>query len=219
MAVALPQRPTQAERRSRSEEALLDAAAELIGERGVGGTSLASIGERAGVSRGLPTHHFGTKDVLVARLAKRAQDRIEAAMAEAAQHRHGRDVAQLTGLEIIELSADSYLELFADPSADQRALLVMWGSTFASRADVDGMVEAERRSYDGLAGVVAAGQRDQSIRTDIDPVAAAVLILGIIRGTAALLLTDAAIVEIGSVRETCHRLIESGLADDGDRRP
>ena len=51
-------RSTQAERRSRSEEALLDAAAELIAERGVERASLAAIGARAGVSRGLAKHAF-----------------------------------------------------------------------------------------------------------------------------------------------------------------
>ena len=53
---------TQAERRQKSEQALLDAAAALIAERGVEQTSLARIGESAGTSRGLPTHHFGSKD-------------------------------------------------------------------------------------------------------------------------------------------------------------
>ena len=74
-----PVRRTQAERRGESEEALLDAAANLIAERGVERASLASIGERAGTSRGLPTHHFGSKDALVARLASRVQDHVAAA--------------------------------------------------------------------------------------------------------------------------------------------
>ncbi len=43
--------PYQAQRRSESEEALFDAAAEVIAERGTDRASLASIGERAGGSR------------------------------------------------------------------------------------------------------------------------------------------------------------------------
>ncbi|HXY28870.1 MAG TPA: helix-turn-helix domain-containing protein, partial [Acidimicrobiales bacterium] len=66
MGLAL-ERQSQAERRSRSEDALLDAAAELIAERGIQGASLANIGSRAGLSRGLPNHHFGSKDALVSR--------------------------------------------------------------------------------------------------------------------------------------------------------
>jgi AcrR family transcriptional regulator len=205
-------RRTQAERRSRSEEGLLDAAAALIAERGVEGASLSLIGERAGVSRGLASHHFGTKDALIARLAERAQDRIQDAMRADATRRHGRSYEQLTGLEVVQLTIDSYLGLFADPTPDQRALLVMWGSTFAEQAGVEGMVEAERRSYDGLAEVISTGQRDGSIRVDVDPVASAVLLLGIIRGVAALGLTDAAIVEMASVRATCRTLVTTGLA-------
>ena len=204
-------RLTQAERRSRSEEALLDAAAALIAERGVDGASLALIGERAGVSRGLANHHFGTKDALIARLAERAQDRIQDAMRAEAAQRHGRSYEQLTGLEIVQLTIESYLDLFANPTPDQRALLVMWGSTFAHDASVGGMIEAERRSYDGLADVIHTGQADGSIRTDIDPVASAVLLLGVIRGVAALGLTDAALVAMGQVRATCRALLTAGL--------
>ena len=149
-------RRTQAERRTRSEEALLDAAAELVAERGVDGASLASIGGRAGVSRGLPTHHFGSKDTLVARLAQRSQERIASAMM-ATLESHSLRVQELSGLDLVYQSVDSYLELFERPSTDERALLVMWGSTFPSSSSVEGMIEAERRSYDGLSEVIAAG--------------------------------------------------------------
>lgn len=211
-------RRTQAERRNRSEDALLDAAAELVAERGIQRASLAGIGERAGVSRGLANHHFGTKDELVARLAKRAQDRIEAALVEAAQVRHGRRDDELSGLEVLQLTADAYLALFDDPTPYERALLVMWGATFPADAGVAGMAGAERRSYEGLAAVVERGQRDGSIRADRDPVAAAVLVLGIIRGVAGLLLTDSALVDMGRVRETCRSLITDGLGAEAGRR-
>ena len=69
-------RRSQVERRQESEHALLSAAAEVIAERGINGASLSVIGERAGTSRGLPAHHFGSKDALVARVASAAQDRM-----------------------------------------------------------------------------------------------------------------------------------------------
>lgn len=205
------ERRTQAERRSRSEEALLDAAAELIAERGVDRASLALIGERAGLSRGLPTHHFGSKDALVARLAARAQDRIAAALTAVAEDRSGT----LSGLDVIFVTVDSYLELFEDPDPDIRALLVMWGSTFPSLSSVEGMVEAERRSYDGLAEVISAGQRDGSIREDAQPTASAVLLLGMIRGIAALELTDSSITDMRRVRRTCRDWVNRSLAAEG----
>lgn len=200
------ERRTQAQRRSRSEEMLLDAAAELVAERGVERASLASIGERAGVSRGLPTHHFGSKDTLVARLAERAQERIGEFMLE---RREGR---VLTGLEVVYNTVDSYLEVFEHPTPDVQALLVMWGSTFPSMSSVDGMTDAERRSYDGLAEVISSGQRDGSIRRQADPGASAVVLLGMMRGIAALLLTDSALTDMHRVRKTCRDWITSSLA-------
>jgi AcrR family transcriptional regulator len=205
------ERLSQAQRRSRSEEALLDAAAELIAERGVEGASLGSIGGRAGVSRGLPTHHFGTKDALVARLAERAQERIGAAMLAALKAR-SCNVEDLSGLDLVRLTVETYLELFDNPTADERALLVMWGSTFSSLSSVVGMMEAERHSYEGLSEVIAAGQRDGSIRTDVDPPTAAVLVLGMMRGIAALQLTDSSLTDMSSVRQTCSDWLTRSLA-------
>jgi AcrR family transcriptional regulator len=199
-------RRTQAERRSRSEEALLDAAAELIAERGVERASLASIGERAGVSRGLPTHHFGAKTTLVARLAERTQEQIAEFMLERRGPR-----TDITGLDVVYNTVDAYLELFQHPSPDIRALLVMWGSTFSSSSSVEGMADAERRSYEGLAEVIAAGQNDGSIRADVDPTAVAVLLLGMKRGTAALLLTDSDLTDMRRVRATCRNWITAAL--------
>ncbi len=204
-------RRSQAERRSQSEDALLEAAAEVVAERGVQSASLASIGGRAGVSRGLPTHHFGSKDALVTQLAERTQTRIRLAIL-AAQRRHAGRQSELTALDAILVGVDAYLELFEDPGPDQRALLVMWGSTFPSNASVEGMADAERRSYEGLSQLIASGQDDGSVRTDVDPVASAVLLHGLMRGVAALFLADGGPADMNTVRGTCHEWIASALA-------
>jgi AcrR family transcriptional regulator len=204
------ERMSQTERRGRSEDALLEAASDLIAERGVQGTSLASIGERAGVSRGLPTHHFGSKDALLGRLAQRVQSGIRHEMVDR------RDQAARTGnlsaLDEVLLAVDTYLEMFEEPTADQRALLVMWGSTFPHGASVEGMADAERRSYEGLSQLIVLGQEDGSVRADIDPVPTAVLLHGLMRGVAALSLTDNAVTKMDGVRSTCREWIVSSLA-------
>ncbi|HVA05336.1 MAG TPA: TetR/AcrR family transcriptional regulator [Acidimicrobiales bacterium] len=204
-------RQSQAERRSRSEDALLEAAAEVVAERGVQGASLATIGGRAGVSRGLASHHFGSKDALVVQLAERAQNRFELAIVSAQQHR-AEVLGHLPVLEEILVGVDAYLELFEDPGPDERALLVMWGSTFPSDASVGGMADAERRSYEGLSQRIASGQEDGSVRTDVDPLASAVLLHGLMRGVAALFLSGGGPADIHAVRQTCHEWITSALA-------
>ncbi len=66
-------RRTQQQRRDQAETALLNAAAELAVEYGVRSLTLARVGERAGYSRGIVTHHFGSKQALLERLARATQ--------------------------------------------------------------------------------------------------------------------------------------------------
>lgn len=207
---AAPRR-TQAERRSESEAALLVAAAELVAERGIERASLASIGERAGTSRGLPTHHFGSKDGLMERLTQQAQDRIYDAMVTAARDALESD-SELRALDLIRLAIDTYLEIFETPDPQERALIVIWGTTFPSTSSVEGMVEADRRSYAGWTELVAAGQTDGSIRCDLEPGDVAVLILGMMRGVAGQLLTDPELADVRHVRETSRAWISAALA-------
>lgn len=211
MATNQQPRRTQVERRRESELALLDAAAEVIAERGINGASLSSIGERAGTSRGLPTHHFGSKDALVSQVADRAQDRIAAATVAAIERAH-RHVDELSALELMRATVDTYLELFEHPSADERALIVMWGATFPTESSVEGMLDADRRAYDGWARLVARGHEDGSIRADVDPGAAAVVLHGLTRGVAALLLTESHHTDMRGVRRTVDDLLGAALA-------
>jgi AcrR family transcriptional regulator len=70
----------QERRRNEAEQRLLDAAAELIGEIGPAAVTLANIGERAGYSRGLATHHFGSKGAMMHRLVANVTDEFNLAI-------------------------------------------------------------------------------------------------------------------------------------------
>ena len=199
------------ERREQSEQALLAAAAEVIAERGMPRASFAEIAQRAGTSRNLPAHHFGSKDVLIARVAERIQERVSAATISAIEARD-QDVETLPALEVVRTTVDLYLRRFEDPTPDDRALIVMWGATFPAEAELEGMLEADRRAYIGWAEVIRWGQDDGSIRPDADPAASAVVLHGLMRGVAALLLTEADTTDMTHVRATVDDWITSALA-------
>ena len=201
--------PASRGRRPETEQALLDAAAAVIAERGITGASFTVIGERAGTSRGLPTHHFGSKDGLVARLAERAQQDMSEQMTAAVEAAGAADIA---GLELVRLLVGTYLDLFEHPSPDQRALLVMWGATLPSEASIEGLLEAERRSYEGWADRIREGQADGSIRPDLDPVTTAVILHGMLRGVAALVLAEGEYTDMSGVRGGVDAWIERALA-------
>ena len=56
---------TQVQRREEAVRKILDAAVELIAQRGVKDLTMAEIGIHAGYSRGLPHQHFGSKENLI----------------------------------------------------------------------------------------------------------------------------------------------------------
>ena len=97
-------------------------------------------------------------------------------------------------LDEILVGVDAYLELFEDPGPDERALLVTWGSTFRSNASVEGMANVERRSYgrsyEGLSQRIASGQDEGPFGRTSTPRPAPCSLHGLMRGVAALLLSD-----------------------------
>lgn len=62
-------RQTQAERRETAERAILEAAKQIVAERGLEELTLNAAGEAAGYSRALPAHYFGTKSAMLNALA------------------------------------------------------------------------------------------------------------------------------------------------------
>jgi AcrR family transcriptional regulator len=213
MTTQMGARRTQVERRQDSENALLTAAAEVIAERGINGASLSVIGERAGTSRGLPAHHFGSKDALVARVARAAQDRIAEVLLSSIE-RSGGGTQQMPGLDLVRGSIDAYLELFEHPTANDRVLIVTWGATFPSESSIEGMLDADRRAYKGWADLITRGQKDGSIRRDVDPAASAVILHGMLRGVASLLLTEAEDTDMSNVRANVDKWIAGALASE-----
>jgi AcrR family transcriptional regulator len=217
VADAAQPRRTQVERRSASEEALLTAAAALIAERGVEGASLARIGARAGASGGLPIHYFGSKDGLIASVADRAQNRIGRRI-DTALELAERTMDEASGLELVRIMVGTYLELFEHPAAVEQALIVMWGATFPTDGSIEGMREADHASYDGWVTLLKRGQRDGSIRADVDPAAAGVTLLALTRGVAALRLTEPELSDARRVRATCDAWITCALAAEDDQK-
>jgi AcrR family transcriptional regulator len=162
------------------------------------------------MSRGLPAHHFGSKDALVARVASEAQNRTAAVLSASIERsRHGTD--ELLGLVLLRVSIGAYLQLFEHPTPADRVLIVTWGATFPSESSIDGMLDADRRAYEGWEDLIRRGQRDGSIRHDVDAAASAVILHGMLRGVASLLLTEAEYIDMTNVRATVDKWIAGAL--------
>lgn len=171
-------RCTQEERRAEAERRLLLAAAELIGEVGPSQVTLAAIGERAGYSRGLATHHFGSKGALMERLVGEVTAWFRGALAEAIAHESPTE--QLLGL------VRTYFEVIADLPPMHRARLVLMADAVArSSPDVRPAVLATDREFraEVVAGIergIASGE----VPPSVDPDGLATVVVGMLRGVA-----------------------------------
>lgn len=206
-----PARRTQAERRSASERALLRAAAELIAERGIERTSLRSIGARAGASRAMPAYHFGSKDGLIAQLARQGHELTMAATADAVA-RDEHDLESMPMLDALSTIIETYLEVFTgDAPPEERAVVVMWGATFPSESPLPAMVDSDRNTHRELTEIVRLGQDDGSVRRDVDAAVGATMVMGLARGVAALLLTHDDLADARAVRALAGETIRAAL--------
>ncbi|MBL1080198.1 TetR/AcrR family transcriptional regulator [Nocardia sp. 2] len=205
-------RRTQKERSAHAAQALLDAAEELFARRGVDHTSLADIGELAGFSRGLANHHFGTKAALVDRLTERIQTRF----ATDAETR--AETGSADALEALENLVEDYLTAIARHARSSRAFFVMLGAAFPAEASLRPVLAADDESFrERMASHVRAGQSDGSVDDTVDPVATAVMVVAMLRGTAAQYLVDPDAIDLPGAIQAAQRFLRIGLAPPNRR--
>jgi AcrR family transcriptional regulator len=205
-----PARRTQLERRAEAEQGLLDAALRLFAGKGIDQTSLADIGEEAGYSRGLVNHHFGSKAVLVERLAEERQRRLNDILASL------DDANELDALVSI---AHAYLRASAIASDDVRAFFVMWGAALPDDAALRPVFVADdRRIREGIERLVIAGRARGTVSKDVDATGFAVAFLGLLRGAAAQFLIDRDHVDLAGVRAACENMVRATLTPPTSRK-
>src|SRR5215213_5382934 len=90
----------RAARRGGTRSVLLEAAAGLLEDGGMGAVTLRAVGERAGVSRQAPYNHFADKATLLSLLAARYLERLGEAIAGAAG-----EAGEVPGGNPVELAA------------------------------------------------------------------------------------------------------------------
>ncbi len=175
---------TQTERRASSERTVLDAAAQLIAERGSTKASFAEIAAVAGCSHGLPHYLFGSKakmlDALVAECADQLSERV---VAEA--------VGDTTGLHALRKVLLTFVRSLEDPWSWTRALYVLLGESLGSAPELRPALNAyHERLRVQIRAWIVEGIDAGDVRADVDPDAAAVVVLGVVRGIGFQVLSD-----------------------------
>jgi len=153
---------TQAERTARAEAGMIEAAIDLLTSVGIQGTTLQAIGEKAGYSRGLVTHHFGSKAGLFRAVLKRITANwthdLEAALGER------------TGISAIEAAIDAHLAHVLRHPEYIRAQNILWGAALDPSSEFKpNVAEFMRIQRESVAAWVRGGQEKGEILPEINP--------------------------------------------------
>ncbi|MFD8364018.1 TetR/AcrR family transcriptional regulator [Streptomyces hygroscopicus] len=184
-------RRTQQERRDRAEAALLNAAAELVVQHGVRSLTLARVGERAGYSRGIVTHHFGSKQALIERLARATQTGFVPGLEDLPP-----------GLDRLLRLINGYLGALGDIGLMHRAFLLLWAEAATASELTPIFRERDEAFRRDLRSDVAAGIADGDVRPDAEPDGVAVAIVGQLRGVGMQLLLNPHSVDTARLSHT-----------------
>jgi AcrR family transcriptional regulator len=175
---------TQEVRRTEAERRLIAAAAEMVAEVGPSKVTLANVGERAGYSRGLATHHFGSKGALMQRLVEAVTHQFRDAMFD----QGGADdpVAALRTL------IDIYFGVVTDLQPVNRARLVLWADAVANPTEDTRarMLAADREFREEIEKPIKVAVSSGRLPHTIDPHGLATVIIAMLRGVALQSLID-----------------------------
>jgi AcrR family transcriptional regulator len=210
-------RRTQEERRTEAERRLVAAAAELVADVGPSRVTLASVGQRAGYSRGLATHHFGSKGALMQRLVDAVTAQVREAVIE--ESRSDSPMDQLFGL------VRTYFRVVSNLAPLNRARLVLWADAVATDSpDVRrAMLSADREFREELAKRIERGVAAGQFPSCVDPHGLGTIVVAMLRGVALQKLLDNH-VDLDACRIEIEQLLihrmdaANGVTPDGAER-
>lgn len=198
---------TQEVRRAEAEQRLITAAAEMVGEVGPASVTLANVGQRAGYSRGLATHHFGSKGALMQRLVEAVTHQFRDAMV--AEGESDEPLAELRAL------IDIYFDVVADMQPVNRARLVLWADAVANPAEDTRalMVAADREFREGIEKRIEVAVTTGQVPDSVHPHGLATVIVAMLRGVALQALIDDD-VDLDAARHEIESLLIQRLTTD-----
>ena len=157
-----PARRKQADRTALSDRLLTEAAFRLLVKSGVQGTTLQAVGERAGYSRALATHRFGSKAGLFDQMLKQASaDWLE---------RMKKAVGSRTGPDALCAATRAAEKFVRERPNEVRAMYLLWFQSIdpgsAYRSNLANVHRAQRRDVEVW---IRAGQEAGEVTKAVNP--------------------------------------------------
>ena len=174
---------TQAERRKESEEKLIQAAINMVAERGYDQLRLAELGESAGFSRSLAAHYFGNRDALMQRVVAEILGRASRAIAAS-------EIPSDDPLSAIFRCVRHSIRRWTREPTDGRALFAILAAGVTKPELTTDVQDHTSRSLDWFVAKYKEARATGLVLETVDPEAEAKLCLTIIRGAGLTSLTQ-----------------------------
>jgi AcrR family transcriptional regulator len=193
------ERRTQQQRREETERRLIDAAMTLFAARGSRSVSLADVGRLAGYSSGIVSHHFGSKQGLLAAVVEQAQ-------------RFDVPASGTLGMQRLTAILSTYLITLRQRAPAPQAFLQLWSEAVGADPVLAPLFAERDAWFRGLlADCIRAGIGDGSIRADADPDANAIALVGLVRGIGLQLMSTAADAPLDVLSDQIMETVRRGL--------
>jgi AcrR family transcriptional regulator len=201
-------RRTQEERRDESEQRMLAAGVRLVAQLGPEKLTLTDVGKNAGYSRGLPAHHFGSRENYLKALASYVAIEFDRTLP---------DVDRVSGLEaVLEITRAVLDQLKADPNGGLATQIVL-ADPRRDRALSEDIAELRDNTLALLSRHIEGGIKAGEIRATVVPDYASLLIAAGICGLIDSLLANPQF-DIAAGGEQLLELIEHALSDRAPKR-
>jgi AcrR family transcriptional regulator len=155
-------RRRQADRSALSDRRLTEAATELLVKSGTQGTTLEAVGKRAGYSRALATHRFGSKAGLFSRV-------LRAATADWLERMH-KAVGMKVGADALCAATDATERFIRDRPSEVRAMYLLWFQSIDPSAEYQSNIlnvhRAQRRDVENW---IRAAQKTGQLDLGVNP--------------------------------------------------
>ncbi|WP_313802276.1 TetR/AcrR family transcriptional regulator [Sphingobium sp.] len=153
-------RRTQLERTAESDKRMLDAAMQLVHERGIHGTTLKEVGELAGYSRGLANFRFGSKEGLFSAMLTQYNQRWKQEANEF--------IGDRRGLEAFKGALHAVSHFVETEAQFMRSMHILYYETLASSELIQRRLAEQHQAYrKDIASMIEQGIADGVIRKNI----------------------------------------------------
>lgn len=186
-------RLTQTERREMAEQRITEAATKIIAEKGLHGLTLAEAGERAGYSRGIASHHFGKKNVLLISVVNY--------IAAQFNNRLKKQTAINDGIDMVYAVIDQYFYNVSRNTHITLAFQVIIAEGLTNPALQPAIAEMNEHAIKNLTHHLKQAVIQKEIRSSIDPKKQATILIANLRGIMTLWMIDKKRTSLNAIKK------------------